>query len=348
MTNHRRTLKVVSLLLLIAWLVAACDLTSGLPTYIPTLTPSPTATATATPTATPTLTATLTPTPTTTPTATATPTATPTPTPAPPALTGALIISIDGLRPEAVQLADTPNLDSLIAGGAVTWAAQTVLPSVTLPGHASMLGGSSPMVHGVDWNNYEPERGYVPLPTLFSVAHDAGLKTAMFVGKYKLEHIAVPGTVDAYAYVTGGDAKVANQAVDHLRQVGPEIVFVHLPDVDTTGHVHGWLSSPQLDFVTRADEAVGVLLQALEEMEKLSSTLIIVTADHGGIGTSHGGVDPESMTIPWIITGPGIRRDYEISSEVQVFDTAVTVAWALGLPLPPEWEGEPIVEAFAP
>jgi predicted AlkP superfamily pyrophosphatase or phosphodiesterase len=259
-----------------------------------------------------------------------------------------LIISVDGLRPDAVQLADTPNLDQLIARGAVAWGAQTILPSATLPAHASMLGGSSPAVHGVLWNDYKPELGYVPLPTLFSVAHDAGLSTAMFVGKLKLEHIAAPGTVDTFEYVTGGDAQVAKRAAEHLRAASPAVLFVHLPDVDTTGHVHGWLSSPQLDFVTRADAAIGVLIDTLAELDRLDTTLIIVTADHGGIGAVHGGNDPESMTIPWIIAGPGVRQGYQIEGAVQVFDTAVTAAWALELPLPPQWEGQPIVEAFLP
>jgi predicted AlkP superfamily pyrophosphatase or phosphodiesterase len=252
------------------------------------------------------------------------------------------------LRPEAIQLAETPNLDDLIARGAVAWKAQTILPSVTLPGHTSMLSGSSPTVHGVTWNSYDPSRGYVPEPTLFSVAHDAGLTTAMFVGKEKLEHIAIPGTVDTFAYVVGGDAQVAAQAADHLVGTMPDITFVHLPDVDVTGHVHGWLSSPQLEFVTRADEAVGVLLGALEQVKRLDSTLIIVTADHGGSGTSHGGSDSESMTIPWIIAGPGIRASYEVTGQVRVYDTAVTAAWALGLPVVSEWEGLPVVEVFEP
>jgi len=342
MITHRHTLNMAWLLSLIAWFVLACNVTSALPTHVPTLTPS--LTPTHTPTATPTSTST--PTPTVTPTVTSTPTDTPTP--APPAPRFALIISVDGLRPEAIQLADTPNLDHLIARGAVSWKAQTVLPSVTLPGHASMLGGSSPDVHGVRWNSYAPDRGYVPLPTLFSVAHDAGLSAAMFVGKAKLEHIAVPGTVDTFAFVIGGDAQVAGKAAEHLRQDAPELLFVHLPDVDATGHWHGWLSPPQLDAVARADEAVGILLHTLEEMGWLDSTFILVTADHGGSGTSHGGSDPESMTIPWIVAGPGIRAGYEIKGAVKVYDTAATVAWGLGLLLPVEWEGEPIVEAFMP
>jgi arylsulfatase A-like enzyme len=342
MITHRHTLKIAWLLSLVAWFILACNVTSALPTFVPTLTPS--LTPTHTPTVTPTSTATQTP----TATLTATATPTDTPTPAPPVPEFALIISVDGLRPEAIQLADTPNLDRLEARGAVSWKAQTVLPSVTLPGHASMLGGSSPEVHGVRWNSYVPQRGYVPLPTLFSVAHDAGLSSAMFVGKAKLEHIAVPGTVDTFALVTGGDAQVAGRAAEHLRQDAPDLLFVHLPDVDLMGHWHGWLSSPQLDAVGRADEAAGILLHTLEEMGRLDRTLILVTADHGGSGTRHGGSDSESVTIPWLVAGPGIRSGYEIERKVRVYDTAPTVAWGLGLSLPVQWEGEPIMEAFMP
>jgi 2,3-bisphosphoglycerate-independent phosphoglycerate mutase len=209
-----------------------------------------------------------------------------------------------------------------------------------------MLCGTSPEIHEVLWNDYLPERGYVPLPTLFSMAHDVGLTTAMFVGKAKLEHIAVPNSLDTYAFVPGGDAQVAGQAANHLQDAAPDLLFVHLPDVDTTGHVHGWLSSPQLDFVTRADAAVGILLDTLEALGRLESTLIIVTADHGGIGTFHGGNEPESMTIPWLIAGPGVQMGLEIETEVITYDTAATAAWALGLSMPAAWDGRPVIEAF--
>jgi hypothetical protein len=52
------------------------------------------------------------------------------------------------------------------------------------------------------------------------------------------------------------------------------------------------------------------------------------------------------MTIPWIVAGPGVRVGYEIVGQVRVYDTAATAAWALGLLLPAEWEGRPVMEAF--
>jgi hypothetical protein len=51
------------------------------------------------------------------------------------------------------------------------------------------------------------------------------------------------------------------------------------------------------------------------------------------------------MTIPWIATGPGIRA-VRLMTPVNTTDTAATAAWALGLPLPAEWDGRPVLEAF--
>jgi arylsulfatase A-like enzyme len=351
MIAQGRLFKAICMLVVVAWLVTACDMTGTLPTLVPTFTPSPVPLDTPTPVenVTPVVGANATPGATPTPTAevVSTPTAA-TPTPETQKLTGVLIVSIDGLRPDALQSADTPNLDQLIERGSVSWTAQTVLPSVTLPSTASMLSGSSPDVHGVRWNVYDLQRGYVALPTLFSVVHDAGLSTALVVGKAKLEHIAVPGTVDTYAYVIGSDADIAGFAAEQLRQAPPDLLVVHLPGVDSAGHAHGWVTSPQIASVTVADEAVGLLLTTLEDIGQLESTLIIVTADHGGIGQSHGGSEPESMTIPWIIAGPGVREGHELQNEIMVYDTAATAVWALGLPLPEQWEGRPVMEAFAP
>ncbi|MDO8753251.1 MAG: alkaline phosphatase family protein, partial [Anaerolineales bacterium] len=138
-----------------------------------------------TPSATPTATQTA------TPPATATSTSTLTPTPAPLARR-VLILSIDGLRPDAISLAPMPNLTSLMHSAAYTLSAQTIYPSVTLPAQTSMLSGLCPSKHGVYWNDYLPENGYSNVTDIFDIAHAAGLQTVMVVGKEKLRQIAVP------------------------------------------------------------------------------------------------------------------------------------------------------------
>src|SRR5205085_155690 len=67
-----------------------------------------------------------------------------------------------------------------------------------LPSHVSMLTGVVPNKHGVFWNDDLPltEPVYPKFPTLFEVAHAAGLSTALVSGKGKFKELAKPGSVD--------------------------------------------------------------------------------------------------------------------------------------------------------
>jgi predicted AlkP superfamily pyrophosphatase or phosphodiesterase len=299
--------------------------------------PSPTAT-----TVPPTFTATLPPTSTFTPLP---PTATPSPTATPkPAIERVLIISIDGLRPDAMLMVPTPNLTALMQAGAYTLNAQTVHPSATLPAHASMLTGLCPDQHGVNWNDYIPENGYAQGTSIFTQAKQAGLYTIMIVNKEKLRQVTPPESTDVFLYVNDRDTIIAEQAAPILEK-GFDLAFVHFATTDAMGHVHGWLSPEQLSVIGRADEAIGTLLTALDEGGLRESTLIIVVADHGGHDDLHGTWLPQDMTIPWIISGPGVIPQ-TITEPVNVTDTAATAAWALNLPSLPDAAGAPILEAF--
>jgi arylsulfatase A-like enzyme len=111
------------------------------------------------------------------------------------------------------------------------------------------------------------------------------------------------------------------------------------------GHSYGWLSPQQLSVLFRADQALKQLLDELDRRGLRAETLIIVTADHGGHASTHGSNSPEDMTIPWIASGPGIQPK-PLTSTIHTMDTAATAAFALGLPLPAEWDGVPVYEAF--
>jgi len=122
-------------------------------------------------------------------------------------------------------------------------------------------------------------------------------------------------------------------------------MFVHFATTDDMGHVYGWMSNEQLSVLYRADQAIGNLLAELDATGIRSDTLFIVTADHGGHDLGHGSSLPEDMTIPWIASGAGILPG-ELTSPVHTIDTAATAAFALGLQIPPEWDGAPVYEAF--
>jgi len=237
-----------------------------------------------------------------------------------------------------------PVLQALMHSGAYSLKAQTIHPSVTLPSHTSMLTGLCPAAHGVDWNDYEPEQGFARGTDLFDLAHAAGMRTVMVTGKEKLRQITEPSSLDVFQFVSGSDAAVGRRAAELIPE-GFGLLFVHFPGADLAGHDYGWMSAEQFAALRGVDEALGTVLAALEAARMRSQTLILVTADHGGHDTTHGYDQPSDMTIPWAAAGPGIQPG-ELGSPINTTDTAATAAWALALPIPAEWAGRPVLEAF--
>ena len=267
----------------------------------------------------------------------------------PPRIDRVLIVSFDGLRPDAIEAAEMVNVQSLMQSGAYTLTAQTIMPSTTLPAHASMLVGTCPAKHIVRWDLYVPQNGFAIGTDIFDLVHSAGLQTAMVVGKEKLRQVTEPSSTDFYTFIDATDkiedyTSIEKTAINQILQ-GFNLMLVHFPSGDLAGHDHGWMSKKQLKAHAADDAAFGLILQVLKDHGMYESTIIIVTSDHGGHDTTHGYDLPEDMTIPWIISGPRVQPG-QLSTQVHTMDTAATSAFVLGLPLPPEWDGVPVFEAF--
>jgi hypothetical protein len=319
--------------ILLLFFAVACQLPAagGLPLSAPTASAVPSRTPAPTLTATPSL----------VPTDTATQTATPPPVPH---AARVVILSIDGLRPDAISLVPMRHLLALMQAGAYSLSARTTYPSVTLSAHASMLTGLCPSKHGVNWNDYIPENGYAQGTDLFDLAHAAGLKTYMYVTKKKLGQLTEPSSLDKFVYVNDRDTVLMKQLLGEFPQ-DFGVLFIHFGITDGMGHSYGWLSSQQLSVLYRADQALKQFLDELEVRGLRDDTLIIVTSDHGGHDSTHGSNSPEDMTIPWIAAGPGIQTRV-LTSPIHTMDTAATAAFALGLDIPAEWDGVPVYEAY--
>jgi hypothetical protein len=275
--------------------------------------------------------------------------ATPTPSPtvaAHPEVEHVVIITIDGLRPDALEMADTPTLDKLRVKGAYSPSARTVDPSITLVSHASMLSGRTKESHGILWNT--PYIGWPGMagPTLFSIAHDAGLSTGMVFGKEKLNYLVLPNSVDKLHGADCHDPEVKDRAIEIIEAGLPNVFFIHFPDTDRVGHDYGWLSANQLYAVTFADRMIGEVVAALEKEDYLASTLLIITSDHGGHLKTHGNDTPEDRTIPWLAVGPTVPPGIILNRQIETYDTAATALVALDLPLPEDVVGQPIVEVL--
>lgn len=241
------------------------------------------------------------------------------------------------------------NVKALMQTGAYTLKAQTVIPSMTLPAHASMVTGTCPAKHIARWNEYVPQNGYALGADIFDLTHAVGLRTALIVGKEKLRQITEPGSTDFFGFVDNTDEEkdkttLENMAIEQIR-AGFALMLLHFPDGDVAGHRYDWMSKQQLSAFHKKDQSLGLLLEVMKDSGFYDGTLIIVTSDHGGHNSDHGTQMPEDMTIPWIVSGPRIVPG-ELQSSVYIYDTAPTVAFALGLPLQPEWDGAPVYEAF--
>lgn len=272
-----------------------------------------------------------------------------------PGIKRVLIIGIDGLRPDRLLFANTPVIRGLLKQGAYTMWMQTTATANTLPSFTSMLTAVAPAKHGITWNKLlqlqTPE--WPARPTLFEMAHQGGYKTAMVAGKSKFRHLDKPGTID-FAYTPADDRttdqQVVGEAVRVIKEMKPDVLFVHLPGVDAAGHARGWGSPEQLVAIEEADAGVGRLLAALDQAGTRSTTLIMLSSDHGGAGPAHGPDDPRARNVPWIAVGPGVRTGYDLTQirdlMLRTEDTCATACYVLGLPVLLYFDGAPVTPAF--
>lgn len=262
-----------------------------------------------------------------------------------------VLISIDGLRPDAIAQFQADTLMRLMREGSYTLQASTILPSKTLPSHTSMLTGQPPDVHGVKWNNVvSVNKGKLEAPTVFGALRQNGFGTAAFFSKPKFTTLQQPGSLD-YSQAPGGwwgswaAERTVTDAVTYLVSDKPNFLFVHFGDTDRAGHDSGWMSPRYGEAVRTVDRAVGRLLGVATETFGKEGFTVIVTADHGGHERDHGSDDPRDVTIPWIAWGEGVAPGM-LTRAVRTTDTAATVLWLFGTNEPEDWQGSPVKEAF--
>jgi predicted AlkP superfamily pyrophosphatase or phosphodiesterase len=262
-----------------------------------------------------------------------------------------VVISVDGLRPDAIEAAGASNLLGLIKAGAFCPKAETIRPSVTLPSHASMLTGLSYKRHGVTFNDWH--EGHIRHPTVFAVVHEAKGATAAFFAKEKFHYLTDPKYVDSIygdAHEARGPPTKAADIADAFARAWsdkpPVFTFVHLREPDSAGHKHGWMGPEYLAAVKQADEAIGKIVASMRARGGFDKNALIVSADHGGKGKDHHQDIPDNTTIPWICVGPRVPAGLLIDRVVRTYDTAPTALAFLNLGIPGKIDGKIVEEVF--
>lgn len=251
-----------------------------------------------------------------------------------------MLVTLDGVRPDALARAKTPHFDELIDQGAYAEDALAVSPTLTLVNHASMVSGVTPARHKVTWNTLSPIHGKIRVPTLFTLAKGYGLRTAIFAGKTKLQHLDRKRDVDLFMMVGYDPEEVAAAVIQSIKARPADVMLVHFAEPDGAGHAFGWMSVQQLESIERCDKAFVKIVAALKDARMYERAAFIITSDHGGHDTTHGTDAREDMQIPWIAAGKGVPRGLRIKKPIFTYDTAATGADLLGLEVPGSWRWE--------
>lgn len=267
-----------------------------------------------------------------------------------------IVIGVDGLSPDGIRKAKTPVLDSMVANGSVKWKVRTVLTSSSSQNWASMIMGAGPEQHGVINNDWEIDDHTLPpvveeddgrFPTIFS-----------WVRKHKPEaeigavyHWSGFGRLfqkKAMNYDKRFSTEDSTTAdfINYVKEKKPTLGFVHLDHVDHAGHHDGHGTPHYYEAVSKADSLIGKILAGIKEAGIDKNTLVIVTADHGGIGYGHGGATPQEAEIAMVLFGKDIKKGYRIEQQVYTYDLAATIAFALNITPPYAWIGRPVKAAF--
>ncbi|MNQ90370.1 phosphopentomutase [compost metagenome] len=215
--------------------------------------------------------------------------------------------------------------------------------------------GAGPTEHGyTEWDSKVPEipsatkTSYGIFPTIFSVIRDQKkeAKTAVVYSwsgiGYLFEKVAVNIVVNG----NDKDDFCTDTAATIIKKEKPYFTFLHLDEPDHTGHAIGHRTPEYYKQLELVDQRIGKIVQAVKDAGIADETIILVTADHGGKGKGHGGKSLDEVQIPWIIAGPGVRKNHELKDVIITYDTAATLAWIMGLKQPQSWRGKPVQEAF--
>lgn len=253
-----------------------------------------------------------------------------------------VLILVDGMRPDSLPACGNPYVERFSAESAVWVNNYTVMPSMTLPCHMSLIHSVPPERHGVVTNTFVPMAR--PVDGLFEQLRANGRRSAFFYGWGELKDLYKPGSPDYTAMVSGekNNGPLANHwalrlTLDSLREENLDFTFLYLPWSDLAGHDFGWMSGPYLEAVADSWESIRQVTGLVGPED-----VVIVTADHGGHDRIHGCDVPEDMHTPLLIRGrdiaPGTREERS-----GIMDLAPTICKLLGIPANRDWEGASLV-----
>ncbi len=220
-----------------------------------------------------------------------------------------LIIGIDGLRTDALQQANTPYLDALIASGFYTYESWHEGITVSGPSWSTIMCGVEFPKHGVTSNSYSGSN-YNNYPYFTKRAKEClpDLYQVQIVQWAPMSDNVYNDAWDQKIKVCDGcGANSVSAAQTQLQNANLDVMFVYFDECDLTGHSTGFspLNPAYINAIQTVDGHVGSIMNALQSRPNYAQEdwIVLITTDHGGIGTGHGGNTSTERKIWWIGSG---------------------------------------------
>ncbi len=243
----------------------------------------------------------------------------------------AIIIGYDGCRADILteMQSESSAISALINDGAsinlaycggVNYPAPNTQDTSTAPGWCSILTGVWANEHGITGNDITKSLEYKTLLT--TLVEEKVIDSSAFITKWAGHFSRNNATyLEEKDYCEKNNLDVTfnkckNDKASHeatLEEIGDkdcaDFIFVIYEPTDSTGHNYGFtFNNPRYkDAFKSADNYGYETLNAIKSRDTYETEdwLIIVTSDHGGIGTDHGGASiQERMT--FIVTNKEI------------------------------------------
>lgn len=289
--------------------------------------------------------------------------------------TPVVVISIDTLRADHLPAygykgVETPAIDALRADGVLFEKAYTPTP-LTFPAHSSLLTGLLPAVHGIRDNvgyNLDPK-----LPFLPKILQGKGYATGGAVSAYVLQ--GKSGLDNGFDFYEDSVEFRANAGLGGMQRPGTETLKLSRQWLDS---VHGrpfffffHIYEPHTPYmppepfasryaskydgeVAAADRIVGDLLEELKRLKVYDKALIVLLSDHGEGLNEHGEEEHgvllynEAIHVPLLLKLPESQLSGAIVSKpAQLTDVAPTVLSLLGMPVPADLKGMPLLDLMS-
>ena len=196
--------------------------------------------------------------------------------------------------------------------GGVNYPEKNTQDTSTAPGWCSILTGAWADEHGITGNGITKEIEPKTLMTL--LVEDGTIDSASFITKWKGHFTNNNSTyIDEKAYCEENNINVEFELREDKKDIHTgamaeiksadcsDFVFIIYEDTDSAGHDFGFsFNNPVYKEGFSTEDGYGYeVIKAIEERDAYETEdwLIIVTSDHGGIGTGHGGASiQERMT----------------------------------------------------